>query len=248
MPSSPLSASQAGGARDPESDFRKGLARLDQLIDSGVGLSGHERNCGFVNVPAGEQGGRRFAIASAVLGIDQDDDARSPVLVDWDRDGDLDLWVSNRTAPMLRYFQNGLENEKGARSLAIRLRGVTVNRDGIGARVTVRDANGGVQSRTLKAGEGFLGQSSKWLSFGLGDADGPFEVSVRWPGGKTEDFAGVTPGGRFHLTEGGKVTKDAVLPVKIGSDAPEVQIRSSSRLVQARVPSRWVLPRLPYQA
>ena len=105
MPSSPLDASKIEEANDHESPFRKGLVEIDRLIDSGVSLSGHERNCAFLNVPSGAQS-RRFVTASAALGLDFDDDARSPALVDWDRDGDLDLWMANRTAPMLRFVRN----------------------------------------------------------------------------------------------------------------------------------------------
>ena len=65
MPLSPLDASQ-DEASDRESDFRKSLTELDQLIDRGVGLSGHERNCAFINVP-GEGGTRRFGKACSLL-------------------------------------------------------------------------------------------------------------------------------------------------------------------------------------
>ncbi|NCF91640.1 MAG: hypothetical protein GWQ05_11890, partial [Verrucomicrobiaceae bacterium] len=86
MPSSPLTAEII----DRESALAKRLAELDALIDQGVGLSGHERNCAFLNV-SGANGERRFATASAAFGLDFEDDARAPALVDWDRDGDLDL-------------------------------------------------------------------------------------------------------------------------------------------------------------
>ena len=51
-------------------------------------------------------------------------------LLDWDRDGDQDLWLRNRTSPRLRLMING---SSGERSVLIRLEGVECNRDGIGA-------------------------------------------------------------------------------------------------------------------
>jgi len=37
--------------------------------------------------------------------------------------------------------------------------------------------------KSVRAGEGFISQSSKWLHFGMGNADGEIEVVVRWPDG-----------------------------------------------------------------
>jgi hypothetical protein len=74
-----------------------------QAMKSGDSISGHERNMAFLNRPAADvPGGRRFTDVSAISGLDFDDDARGLALVDWDRDGDLDLWLRNRSAPSLR--------------------------------------------------------------------------------------------------------------------------------------------------
>ena len=97
------------------------------------------------------------------------DDARAHALVDWDYDGDLDIWSTNRTAPRLRFLRNDANGDQ--HFLALRLRGRQCNRDAIGARVEVVLPNGpGAKPlvRSLRAGEGFLAQSTKWLHFGLG--------------------------------------------------------------------------------
>jgi thiol-disulfide isomerase/thioredoxin len=242
VPLSPLDASQ-DEASDRESDFRKSLTELDQLIDRGVGLSGHERNCAFINVP-GEGGTRRFATASAALGLDFKDDARSPALVDWDRDGDLDLWIANRTAPMLRFVRNN--GQKSRHWLALRLRGTTSNRDGIGSRVDVRLANQQLLTQTLKAGEGYLAQSSKWLHFGLDVAEGIEEVRVHWSGGMAESFTACEIDGRYHLIQGqGKAQRTDRSSVTL-ANAPTKQMAEAAPTVQSLTPSRWPLPRLPY--
>ncbi|MFT7443317.1 MAG: hypothetical protein ACI9AF_000212, partial [Granulosicoccus sp.] len=114
----------------PESGYRRHLKRLNELISDGGSLSGHERNCAFLNVEGG-----KFATVSAVSGLDFSDDARSPVSIDWDRDGDLDLWVANRTAPQLRFLRN--DTQESNHFVSLRLRGTTSNRDGIGARVEI---------------------------------------------------------------------------------------------------------------
>ena len=52
---------------------------------------------------------------------------------DWDFDGDLDLWIANRSGPQVRFLRNDLVTPH--HFLAIRLEGKTCNRDAIGARV-----------------------------------------------------------------------------------------------------------------
>src|SRR5262245_66393159 len=102
------------------------------MLREGRSWSGRERNCFFLNT-----GGTRFANVSAVSGFDFPDDARAAALSDWDGDGDLDVWVSNRNAPRLRLLRNGAT---GSHYIALRLvgDGATTHRDAIGARVEVR--------------------------------------------------------------------------------------------------------------
>ncbi len=246
MPSSPLDPTRIDDANDPDSLFRRGLRQIDELIDSGVGLSGNEPNCGFLNVP-GPDGSRRFATASAALGLDYRDDARTPVAVDWDRDGDLDLWIANRSSPMLRFLRNGSPTNRAW--IAFLLEGRTCNRDAVGARVTLRFEDGPPLSQSLKAGEGFLGQSSKWLHFGLGARTKIHSIEVRWPGGNSEEFPGLEPGRRYHLTQGGDVRPEALPPAPKPPGTTLLPAgESKAGAFHAATPSRWPLPILPYQS
>ena len=125
-------------------------------------------------------------------------------LSDWDHDGDVDVWLNNRNAPQLRFLENRIPSANDF--LALRLAGVTCNRNAIGARVEValrnpQRARWGLQ-QTVRAGDGFLSQSSKWLNFGLGQASEIDSVVVRWPGGASERFEGVTRNGRYILKQG----------------------------------------------
>ena len=182
-------------------------SQLATMLRRGRSFSGHERNCCFLNMGAepGEQ--PKFANVSAGSGLDFPDDGRAIALSDWDHDGDLDLWVSNRNAPRLRFMRN--DTPRGSHYLSLRLQGdgTSANRDAIGARVEVIVQNE-LQSpksiRTLRAGEGFIAQSSKWLHFGLGDSDRIEKVVVRWPDrdATVEDFTGIEADGRYLLTQG----------------------------------------------
>jgi thiol-disulfide isomerase/thioredoxin len=169
-------------------------AALD-MVRGGRSWSGHERHCVFANLGDG-----RFATVSAVTGLDLAEDGRALATLDWNQDGALDFVVSARTAPRLRILTR--TGPAVNRSVAIRLRGSSCNRDSIGARVEVTWDAGPPSIQTLRAGNGYLSQSSQWLHFGAG-ADGVVEaVTVRWPGGEAESFEGVEPGGRHVLVQG----------------------------------------------
>ena len=204
-----------------------------QLAREGKSWSGHERNAVFLNT-----GGARFATASVASGLDFADDGRAIGFTDWDHDGDVDLWFRNRSGPRLRLMLN---RSKKSRSIAIRLEGTTCNRDAIGARVLVDIDGQPPQTKSVRAGDLFLSQSSKWLHFGLvGTVTDP-AVKVRWPGGTEESFGRLSAGGRFLLKEGSGKAKDAhpgrdevTLPL---SDLPASDLPATAKiLLPARVP------------
>jgi Flp pilus assembly protein TadD/peroxiredoxin len=163
-------------------------------VQKGGSWSGHERNCCFLNT-----GQSRFANVSGVSGLDFPDDGRCVVPVDWDHDGDLDLWFSARTGPTLRFVQNN--GNDGHHFVSFRLEGTSCNRNAIGARIDVATGNEKL-IRTAHAGDGYLSQASKWIHFGLGSSESIDEVKVRWPGGHAEKFAGISVDGQFLLRQG----------------------------------------------
>jgi tetratricopeptide (TPR) repeat protein/thiol-disulfide isomerase/thioredoxin len=183
---------------------------LFRMIMEGRSFSGRERNCFFLNL-----GRDRFATASALSGIDFPDDGRAIALCDWDGDGAQDLWISNRNAPRLRFLRNGTPSEHHFLSIGLVGNGTTTNRDGIGARIEViiEPAAAAISTpepsarpgtaivETLRAGEGFLSQSSKWVHFGLGAQDRIRQVIVHWPGGGAQTFSGVKVDQRYRLIQ-----------------------------------------------
>ncbi len=148
------------------------------MLRAGKSFSGRERNCVYLNT-----GGPRFANISATSGLDFADDARSAAAIDWDFDGDLDLWIRNRTTPRVRYMRNDQRTDH--HFLAIRLAGATCNRDAVGARVELHIGDR-IQIATVRAGNSFLTQSVKWLHFGLGDKTRIDRAVIRWPGGEAQ--------------------------------------------------------------
>ncbi len=184
--------------------YLESLRALHERLDEGLSFSGNERNCVFLNLGAslnpGEAGGA-FGNASAVSGLDFPDDGRGVAFLDLEADGDLDVAISNRTAPRLRLMRNELP--AGRRFVALHLEGdgAGTNRDAIGARVELATTDG-VLRRSVRAGEGFLSQSSRWLHLGLGESDPTGTATVHWPGGGSETFAGLEAGGRYRIVQG----------------------------------------------
>ncbi len=196
-----MSRSPTGSqALNPEQSYLDSWSELAELIQQGRSFSGRERNCAFLNTGKG-----KFADVSGAFGLDLIDDGRTVVMTDWDHDGDLDFWIANRTSPRLRFLRNDLAQSQKA--LAIRLKGnpsLKTNLDAIGARVELHLKDGKKRIQTLYGGDGFLSQSTKWLHFGIQDAEEVEKVVVRWPNkaNSMETFSGIQAGTRVQLTQG----------------------------------------------
>ncbi|MEM7234101.1 MAG: ASPIC/UnbV domain-containing protein, partial [Planctomycetota bacterium] len=226
-------------------DYGKYWARLMERVRAGESWSGNERNLCLMNSRANKQ----FIDVSTISGLDHADDGRAIGICDWDRDGDLDLWYRNRTAPRLRLLRNELSSRKRS-FVAIRLQGTTSARDAIGARVEViADATPKGQRlvRSLHAGDLFLSQSSKWLHFGLSRDAKIEDVIVHWPGGERESFSGVKNGGRHLLVQGSGSSKSATSPPVPGLAVAAPLSKKPTTNARIILPRRIPFPRLAYR-
>jgi hypothetical protein len=145
--------------------------------------------------------GGRFHEVARSAGLDDRDDGKGLAVVDYDEDGDLDvLVVTHAGSPHL--FRNDGGNANGW--LRIRVAGTDSNRDGVGARVTVRRTTvASPMLREVVSGSGFLGQSELVQHFGLGPGSEPVaEVRVRFPkSGREVVLSEVTPNQTIVVTE-----------------------------------------------
>lgn len=230
---------------------------LSAMMNQGRSFSGNERNCCFLNIGSANRTLGKFANISAGSGLDFPDDGRGVAVTDWDADGDLDLWISNRNAPRLRYMRNDTRDKNHFLGLRLAGNGKDTNRDAVGARVAVyvvRESGRTKLIRTLRAGEGFLSQSSKWLHFGLGATETIEKVVVQWPcqntsDGQIEQFTGLAVDRRYLLSQGfGR-------PVEVSSRRTTLPLRPSvpklpAPTQTARIPAVTLLrgPRLRIRA
>jgi len=216
---------------------------LLKFIRQGHSFSGREPNCAFLNTGNGD-----FADVSAAAGLNLDDDGRAIGIVDWDVDGDLDFWVTNRNGPQLRFMRNGMPAKHNWVSL--RLQGTKCNRDGIGARIDLwlKGDEERRLSRTLSAGNGYLAQSSKWIHFGLGRASEIDRCVVHWPDGSQQSFSDIKPNQRYDVEQG----KETVASRKIdrsanhnGTPSP-IESPAEDSTIHALFASRIPLPKMTY--
>jgi len=174
--------------------YEQGWSAINELVRADGTWSGFERNVFCANNRDGT-----FSDVSAVVGMDFVEDGRAFALSDFDHDGRLEVLLKNRNAPQVRVLKNVVKELPA--SVSFRLRGTKSNRDAIGAAVTIA-TDKGKQTRLLQAGSGFLSQHTKDILFGLGEATRLVKVTVRWPSGLEQKFAGVPIGHRVTLEEG----------------------------------------------
>lgn len=192
-------ASKAPLANKPETmaEYNSALGQLNTRLLAGNSLGGGEAKRLFFNplFPP-------MADVSALSGLGISDDGGTPVVSDWDQDGDLDLWTTQRVGPQLRFHRN---EAGGNHYLLLSLGAKKGNRDAIGARIEVTcpaaaGANPLVLRRTLRAGDG-AGQSSKWVHVGLG-SHANVKLTIKWPSGFKQEVESIKADQRYRVMEG----------------------------------------------
>ncbi len=124
--------------------------------------------------------------------------SRGAAFGDIDNDGDLDVLVNNIDGPPTLLRNRG---DRRHHAVMIRLIGRTSNRDGIGARVTVK-AGSLVQIDEVRSGGSYLSQNDLRLHFGLGESDRVDLIEIRWPSGARQTFAHVKADRLLVIEEG----------------------------------------------
>jgi len=157
-------------------------AWLDLFHVNGFSGGGDASVAPFVQDPAqlfiSDQQGS-FLERGIELGMNDIGQGRGIVCFDYDRDGDIDVFIANNRQPPALYRNDGGNNQN---YLHIQLQGEDANSEAVGARIYVT-INGLTQMRELRNGSNFLSQNPVEAYFGLGSARKVDLVRVVWPSG-----------------------------------------------------------------
>jgi hypothetical protein len=145
-------------------------------------------------------GRARFRDVSAQTGsyASDYDLSRGLLVGDLDRDGDLDLVVTNTAGPT-RIYRN--DAEKAGTWLLVRAWDGRRKRDAHGAVVTVT-ASGKKYVRVASPAFSYLSSGDPRAHFGIPGASRADSIQIRWPDGGTESFDGVPLGQSIVLEKG----------------------------------------------
>ncbi|MFQ5605544.1 MAG: CRTAC1 family protein [bacterium] len=126
---------------------------------------------------------------------------------DYDNDGDLDLFVSNKT----RYVRGGDVNflyrndlNNGHNWVLIQCVGVKSNNSALGTKIWVTTKLNGktiTQYREVGSQSAFLGQNDVRAHFGLNRAQSIDTVKINWPSGENDTYSNVQVNRLYLATE-----------------------------------------------
>ena len=129
---------------------------------------------------------------------------QSATVADYDRDGYLDLFVTNGRAeyPFSEGPDQLFRNIGGDNNwLQIDLKGTISNRDGIGARLFATTPDGKTQLRENGGGIHWAQQDQKRIHFGLAQNEKVSELAIHWPSGIIQKLTDVPVNQVLHVVE-----------------------------------------------
>jgi hypothetical protein len=184
------------GASEPDPALERLFAEESQGLRSGKeSWDGYQKNHLLMN-----RRGEGFVDVAFLLGVADQFDSRSAVSADLDRDGRVDLLVTEHLGAegeKLHIYRNRLDTGNAWIGVELREQGNGVSP--VGASVTVR-TNGRTHIGRVVTGETLMGQHATTLHFGLGEADRVETIEVRWLNGATRVLRAPEPN-RYHLVQ-----------------------------------------------
>ena len=147
-----------------------------------------EKNLAFRNL-----GNLSFEDVSEKWKLNQMSMSFGTATVDLDRDGDLDLIVTNLEEPPYLYENKVAQGS----SIQIRLKGKKSNKFGLGARVEIQ-VGPNSQAREIHTSGGFLSTDEPIAHFGIGKATKADRVKILWPSGAIQEVNNLEAG-KIHF-------------------------------------------------
>lgn len=117
-------------------------------------------------------------------------DGRTPVLIDFDRDGDMDVVIYYNFGPLKLYRNDTNEGHRWLQVLLSPGSNPFVAPFGYGTKLTARIGDTHL-TRYLDGGNGYLGSSELIMHFGLGTAGVVQELTIEWARGRVTTLTNV---------------------------------------------------------
>jgi hypothetical protein len=166
------------------------------------------------------RGKRKFEETTSRLGraIQRAIVGRGAAYGDIDNDGDLDLLITVNNGPA-RLLRN--ENANQNDLLRVRTVGAKSNRDGIGAKLTLKTSKGTKEFAMVKTGSSYCSQSELPVTFGLGKPEEGVTLTLEivWPSGQRDSVTNITPNQAITVQEGKGVI--STTPIIFSRPAPQ---------------------------
>lgn len=151
-------------------------------------------------------GASGFTEDSAARNLDDTGRGLGVVSFDYDRDGDLDIFISNNQQTPKLYRNDGLTENY----LTVKLDGLAPNTEGIGSRV-IATVGGTSMFREIRAGSNYISQDPAEAHFGLSSATTVDTLEVQWFSGGTTTMTNVPANQLLTIVEPANSCGDGVL-------------------------------------
>ncbi|MFO1077311.1 MAG: VCBS repeat-containing protein [Planctomycetota bacterium] len=161
------------------------------------------------NIARRNLGDLQFEDVGKAWGLDEESVGQGAVLVDLDRDGDLDVIVNNQNAAASLFVNRTADTHR----VLVKLVGSRSNREGIGAVITV-DAGGQHMVRQVMGTRGYMSAGEAVEHFGLGAAARIDRIEVAWPSGIRQEFRDVAADQWLTIREEGEPAQVAPTPAQ----------------------------------
>jgi hypothetical protein len=187
-------------------------------------------------------GNLRFEDVGEAWGLDQPAFHNGIAVGDLDNSGGLDLVVNNLGSVAAVYHNNGI-----APRVAVRLKGLPPNTQGIGGKIKLLGGAVPMQSQEVACGGLYLSGSDPVRVFAAGKSES-MTIEVVWRSGKQSVVPDVKPNRVYELDEAQAVSKETKHPV----EEPKPFFKDVSHLISHRHHEEYFndyarQPLLPYQ-
>lgn len=152
----------------------------------------------------------RFTDTTSEWGLNTPGVHHGIAVADFDQDGDLDVAVNNLETAAGIYRNTG-----SAPRVAVRLKGLPPNGQGIGAKIRLLGGTVPMQSQEVFSGGRYMTGSDPMLVFAAGKPTGDMSLEVTWRNGRVSRVDGVVANRIYEIDEAGADAAKSAKPAEV---------------------------------